>query len=324
MRSLNRSTIKKIVVVIFFVLISTTVLFLGIQYNRFSKVKSDNIEKVNSKSIVVETDQGIIEYAISGQGDPVLMIHGAGGGYDQGLLLADRFLPKDCMVIAVSRFGYLKTPLPEDPTPDHQAALYSKLLDELGIDKAHVVAVSDGGPSALKFSIKYPERVKSLTMMCAKSKTPPKLTTVQSIVFGTIFDNDFLFWLITEYVQSDLLNVLGVSKEVQEKMTTDEIEMAKEFFEIMNPISLRKKGIFNANIQFKELLPEDYPIWEIKAPTLVIHAEDDTLQPFYYAKYTHEKIPNSTLLSFKEGGHMFFSHHKEISEATKQFFSNGF
>lgn len=324
MSTINRSTIKKIAVVIILVLISTTVVFLGIQHKRFLKVKSDQIEKANAKSIVVETDQGTIEYAISGKGDPVLMIHGAGGGYDQGLLLADRFLPKDCMVIAVSRFGYLNTPLPEEPTTDHQAALYRDLLDKLGINKVHVVAVSDGGPSALKFSIKYPERVKTLTMMCAKSKTPPKLTTVQSIVFGTIFHSDFLFWMITEYVQSDLLNVLGVSKEVQEKMTAGEIEMAKDFFEIMNPISLRKKGIFDANIQFKELSPEDYPIWEIKAPTLVIHAEDDTLQPYYYAEYTHEKIPNSTLLSFKEGGHMFFSHHEEISQAIKLFFSNGF
>lgn len=322
MSTINKSTIKKIVVVAICVLISIAVVFLGIQHKRFSKVKSEQIERANAKSFVVETDQGTIEYAISGKGDPVLMIHGAGGGYDQGLLLADRFLPEDCMVIAVSRFGYLNTPLPEEPTPDHQAALYRSLLDKLGIDKVHVVAVSDGGPSGLKFSINYPERVKSLTMMCAKSKTPPKLTTVQSVVFGTIFNNDFLFWMITEHIQSDLLDVLGVSKGVQEKMTPDEIEMAREFFEIMTPISLRKKGIFNANVQFKELSPEDYPIWEIKAPTLVVHAEDDTLQPFYYAEYTHEKIPNSTLLSFKEGGHMFFSHHAEIAEAIRRFFSN--
>lgn len=226
------------------------------------------------------------------------------------------------MIIAVSRFGYLNTPLGKEPTEDHQAALYKALLDKLEIDKADVVAVSDGGPSALKFCIKYPERVKSLTMMCAKSKTPPELTAAQAIVFGTIFDNDFLFWMVTEYIQSDLLNILGVSKEVQQKMTPDEMKMAKEFFEIMNPISLRKEGIFNANIQFKELSPEDYPIWEIKAPTLVIHAEDDTLQPFYYATYTHEKIRNSELLSFKEGGHMFFSHHQEIREEIKRFLDN--
>lgn len=324
MNTVKRSNVKKTAAVILFLLIITAGIFLGIQYTRFTKVRSIMIEKANSKSIVAQTDEGTIEYGVSGSGDPVLMIHGAGGGYDQGLLLADRFLPKDNMVIAVSRFGYLNTPLAKEPTEEHQAALYKALLDKIGIDKVDVVAVSDGGPSALKFCIRYPEKVKSLTMMCAKSKTPPELTAAQSIVFGTIFDNDFLFWMVTEYIQSDLLNILGVSKEVQEKMTPDEMKMAEEFFEIMNPISLRKEGIFNANVQFKELSPEDYPIWEIKAPTLVIHAEDDTLQPFYYATYTHEKIPNSSLLSFKEGGHMFFSHHQEIREEIKRFFDNEF
>ena len=323
MKKTKGSTIK-IAGTIIFILISIITSLIGIQYTRFLRIRSENIEKANANSIVIDTGQGIIEYAISGEGEPVLMIHGAGGGYDQGLLLAEAFLPKDYMVIAVSRFGYLNTPLIEEYTTDCQAALYRALLDKLEINKVHVVAVSDGGPSGLKFSIKYPERVKSLTMICAKSKTPPKMTTVQSAVFGTIFNNDFIFWMITEYIQSDLLNVLGVSKEVQEKMTEAEIQMAREFFEIMNPISLRKKGIFDANIQFKELLPEDYRIWEIKAPTLVIHAKDDTLQPFYYAEYTHEKIPNSTLLSFEEGGHMFFGHHEEITRAIERFINSAY
>lgn len=321
MKSSKRSMIRKALYGIGLLLLVVAMIFTGVQYQRFSKVRSVQIERANANGVVVEMDQGTIEYAISGDGEPVLMIHGAGGGYDQGMILADAFLPEGYKVIAVSRFGYLNTPMPEEPTPDHQAALYEALLDELGIEEAHVVAVSDGGPSALKFSIQYPERVKSLTMMCAKSQTPPELTKAQSVAFGTMFNNDYIFWMITEYIQSDLLNILGVSKDVQEKMTTEETEMAKEFFAIMNPISLRKNGIFNANVQFKELLPEDYPIWEITAPTLVIHAEDDTLQPFYYAEYTHETVPNATLLSFKEGGHMFFSHHDEIREAMKQFFS---
>ncbi|MBP2028590.1 pimeloyl-ACP methyl ester carboxylesterase [Acetoanaerobium pronyense] len=311
---------KRLILLIALGGIGLAAIFLTAQYKEFSKDKIEQIDKIKTKSMMTEVEGEIIEYSIIGSGVPVLIIHGAGGGYDQGLLLADRFLPKDNMIIAVSRFGYLNTPLSQNPTPENQAAMYRGLLDKLGIDKVHVVAVSDGGPSGLKFSINYPERVKSLTMICAKSKTPPKLTFVQSAVFGTIFENDFLFWMITKYIQSDLMNVLGVSKEVQQKMTKDEIEMAREFFSIMNPISLRKNGIYNANVQFAELSSKDYPIWKINAPTLVVHAKDDTLQPFYYAEYTHGKIPNSTLLSFEEGGHMFFSHHDEISETIRGFF----
>lgn len=315
----NKWSIKKFIGLILLALIVLSTIFLGVQYNRFLKIKAENIEKINSKSIIEDTEEGVIEYALEGEGEAVLIIHGAGGGYDQGLLLADSFLPKGYKVISISRFGYLNTPLSENPTPENQAALYKALLDKLDIKKVHVVAASDGGPSALKFSINYPNYVKSLTLICAKSQTPPKLTASQDIAFRNIFNNDFAFWLITEYIQSDLLNILGVSQKVQENMTEDEINMANEFFGIMNPISLRKEGIFNANVQFKELLPHDYPIWEIKAPTLIIHAKDDTLQPFYYAQYSKEKIPNSKILSFEEGGHMFFSHHEEIRNQIKAF-----
>ncbi len=315
----NKVSIKRMIGIIMLTLVILIVIFLGFQYNKFLKIKSENIEDINSKSIIVETEEGIIEYAVEGQGEAILMIHGAGGGYDQGLLLADNFLPKGYKVISISRFGYLNTPLSKNPTTDNQAALYKALLDKLGLEKVNIVAVSDGGPSALKFSINYPEYVKSLTLMCAKSQTPPKLTKSQAIAFNTIFNNDFIFWLITEYIQSDLLNILGVSKEVQANMTKDEMNMAREFFGIMNPISLRKDGIFDANVQFKELSPQDYPIWKIKAPTLIIHAKDDTLQPFYYAQYSKEKIPNSKLISFKEGGHMFFSHHEQIKNEIKLF-----
>ena len=297
-------------------------LYLFKEYRTFSDIKSERIEKIKEKSTLMVTELGTIEYAIQGEGNPVLMIHGAGGGYDQGLLLADYLLPKDCKVIAISRFGYLGTPLPEDATPNHQAALYKALLDELGIDKVDVVGVSDGGPSALKFSIFYPEYTKSLTMISAKSKTPPPLTPVQAAVFGTIFDHDFLFWMITEHTKSQLTSVLGVSMEVQENMTPEEQDMVTEFLGSINPICLRKGGILNANVQFKTLSPEDYPLWKIQAPTLVIHAVDDTLQPFYYAEYTHEQIKGAKLLSFPTGGHMLFGHKDEIISEIDKLFKN--
>ena len=44
--------------------------------------------RVSSGSQVVNTPCGLIEYADVGKGPPVLVVHGAGGGFDQGLELA--------------------------------------------------------------------------------------------------------------------------------------------------------------------------------------------------------------------------------------------
>ncbi len=41
--------------------------------------------RISAGSRIVETPRGPIEYAVAGDGPPVLVVHGAGGGYDQGL-----------------------------------------------------------------------------------------------------------------------------------------------------------------------------------------------------------------------------------------------
>lgn len=41
------------------------------------------------RSSLIDTDGGPLEYAVAGDGPPVMMIHGTGGGFDQGLLFAD-------------------------------------------------------------------------------------------------------------------------------------------------------------------------------------------------------------------------------------------
>src|SRR5215217_3034198 len=73
-------------------------------------------QKVLSGSSVLPTAYGDIEYAVHGTGSPVLLLHGSGGGYDQGLLLGKMALAGAFRQIAVSRFGYLRSPVPADPS----------------------------------------------------------------------------------------------------------------------------------------------------------------------------------------------------------------
>ena len=63
-------------------------------------------------SKVVETSCGPVEYAERGFGPPVLSIHGTGGGWDQGLSIARGLVERGYRVIAPSRYGYLRTPMP--------------------------------------------------------------------------------------------------------------------------------------------------------------------------------------------------------------------
>jgi 2-hydroxy-6-oxonona-2,4-dienedioate hydrolase len=119
-------------------------------------------ERVRGKSTVIPSAYGNVEHTEGGAGPHVLVIHGSGGGYDQGELIVQSFLDKGFHWIAPSRFGYLRSTCREGATFDHQAHAYAALLDHLGVESASVVALSHGGPSALLFAALYPERVSSL------------------------------------------------------------------------------------------------------------------------------------------------------------------
>jgi len=64
------------------------VVFVAVTYPRFRADVQPNRERLRSGSDVVTTEEfGDIEYAVQGKGLPVLVVHGAGGGYDQGLFI---------------------------------------------------------------------------------------------------------------------------------------------------------------------------------------------------------------------------------------------
>jgi 2-hydroxy-6-oxonona-2,4-dienedioate hydrolase len=66
--------------------------------------------QLSSNSEMLYTSLGPIEYSSAGHGDPVIVLHGAGGGYDEGLLISQAWAGDDFWRIAVSRFGYLRSP----------------------------------------------------------------------------------------------------------------------------------------------------------------------------------------------------------------------
>ncbi|HWR87420.1 MAG TPA: hypothetical protein VN277_03260, partial [Acidiferrobacterales bacterium] len=78
-------------------------------------------ERIATGSRIAETPCGPIEYAVAGDGPPLLIVHGAGGGFDQGLDFGKSLVASGFRVVAMSRFGYLRTPLPNDASAAAQA-----------------------------------------------------------------------------------------------------------------------------------------------------------------------------------------------------------
>src|SRR5258708_22018697 len=136
--------------------------------------------RLDAGSRVAGTAFGPIEYAVAGDGPSVLVAHGIGGGYDQGLLVTHLTKEQPFKIISVSRFGYLRTPLARYRTPEEQADAYAALLDTLGIEKAAIVGISAGGTSALYFALRHPERFWALVSVAGVTqRLVPNLSRTQ-------------------------------------------------------------------------------------------------------------------------------------------------
>lgn len=59
--------------------------FVALTYPRYHREMHVAKARLLAGSGLLRTEHGDIEYIVQGEGTPVLSLHGAGGGYDQGL-----------------------------------------------------------------------------------------------------------------------------------------------------------------------------------------------------------------------------------------------
>jgi len=101
-------------------------------------------------------------------------------------------------LLVVSRPGYLRTPF-VSLTYEEQVDQYVELLDKLAIDKVVAMGYSAGGPLALNFANKYPERTHALVMEAGVStvfETPSEATdSFWMKLFTSDRIQDFLSWI---------------------------------------------------------------------------------------------------------------------------------
>ena len=273
--------------------------------------------RVGIGSQIAQTPCGPIEYAAAGNGPPVLIVHGAGGGFDQGMAfgeaLTDRF-----HAIAMSRFGYLRTPLPADASAQAQADAHACLLDALDIKQAAVIGASAGAPSAMQFALRHPERTKALILMVpatyvprpdnAPSVTPAPLTEFLS---NTALRSDFLFWAAIKLARDTVIRaILATPPELIKNAAADERARIQRILDLILPVSARRLGLINDGA-ICSTLPR-YDLERITAPTLAISVADDLFGTFDGARYTAEHIPGARFIGYPSGGHVWVGHQNDV------------
>lgn len=275
-------------------------------------------------STIAQTPCGPIEYAVAGSGLPVLIVHGAGGGFDQGLMLGAP-LTRRFKIIAVSRFGYLRTPLPSDASTAAQADAHACLLDALNIERVAVIGASAGAPSAMQFALRHPDRISALVLMVPAAYVPrakgaPSVLTPPYIRFlaDTVLDSDFLFWAFLKLAPDMAIrSILGTPPEVVKNAPAEEQRRVEQIMERVLPVSARRLGLRNDAAVISTLAR--YDLEKIAVPTLTISAADCLYGTFDAARYTAEHIPGARFVGYQKGGHLLVGHQQEVTAELLRF-----
>jgi pimeloyl-ACP methyl ester carboxylesterase len=300
------------------VIAGAAAIFIALTYPRYHREMKAAKVRLPEGSTMLETDHGDIEYAIEGEGPPVLSLHGAGGGYDQGLWAARMAFGDGHKLIPVSRYGYLRTPIPQNASIKSQAALYVDLLDHLRIQKVIVLGTSAGGPSATQFANDYPERVSALILLSAVSEAsaPGDKPAFYTGIIHLIQRSDYAYWLAARFLQPMILDLMGIPKRAYAEFTPDQKQLAQSMLDTMHPMSQRHRGTVNdGDMIQREAVSTD----NITAPTLVLHAKDDALVSYQHAEHAHHAIQRSRLIAFDTGGHGLLSQMQAVRQSVREF-----
>lgn len=174
------------------------------------------------------------------------------------------------------------------------------ILDDYKIDKAHLVGMSLGGLISQIAAIKYPNRIKSLTLMSTGpwGDSDPSIPEMDTRIIEHHGNAETVDWTNEDSVVNYMVKGFALmsgrkmfDKVRNEKYIRDEFNRANNYISMFNHATLQGGEEFWNRIN------------EINQPTLIIHGTDDKIWHFKNSGVLLEKIKNSKLITLEGTGH---------------------
>jgi pimeloyl-ACP methyl ester carboxylesterase len=284
---------------------------LGFLYSRYRQEKQQALKRFRANSQLLNH----MEYAVQGEGIPILILHAGMAGYEFGMAIGNRLGLAQQKMIAVSRAGHRQTSFANGRTLPDQAQAIRQLLDQLNVEKTFVMGISGGGMSAIQFAHDHPDKCAGLILLSAHG---PALRHLQPSRFWLDLMNlmiiaDFPLWLMLKVAKNLLIRLNGNDP----KEGNFDI-----FFDCIFPSSDWADGLVN---DVEQLLGSgNLQLEAIQPPVLLIHGDKDVIVPYDVAQDSHRRLSHSQLLTIPNGTHlMMLTHSQTIGDAISTFMENG-
>jgi 3-oxoadipate enol-lactonase len=231
-----------------------------------------------------------------GAGPSLLLIQGLGyarWGWEPVLDL----LARSFDVLAFDNRGIGESDAPAGPyTAPAMAADALQVLDEAGVERAHVVGTSLGGMIAQELALTYPERVDHLVLACT---TPggPKAYPMPQVTVSLIAEAATLEPAVAlrRFVENALAPpTVAERPELVERILAHRVATAQD------PAAWAAQAAAGVVFDAYERLDG------LRAPTLVQHGSEDVVVDPRNADLFMRLVPHAQFEEFPGTGHLFF------------------
>ncbi|HWE54207.1 MAG TPA: alpha/beta fold hydrolase [Acidimicrobiales bacterium] len=241
-----------------------------------------------------------LHYHEAGSGPALVLLHGSGPGVSGWSnfrgnfpVFADRFRT---VIMDMPGFGRSDRPEFDRAYPRVAADHVLRLLDGLGIEKAHLLGNSMGGYVAFEFALAHPDRVDRLVGMGPGGLAANILGPEQSE--GGRRLSDFMMSPSKQAMEA------WVDTMVANKKVVDDALIEERLANALAPGALESAmAIFMSLGQHPEQIPLYARVKGITAPTLITWGRDDRMLPVEGSLFGFRQMPNAELHLFSKCGH---------------------
>lgn len=243
---------------------------------------------------------------ISGEGEPLLLLHGFTGDYTTWNEVAP-YLP-NCQCVKVDLLGHGQTTSPVESSRyamEEVARDLYELLQQLGYESVHVLGYSMGGRLALSFAMTYPNKVKSLIL----ESSSPGLKTDEERSARRKVDENLASFILSEGIEAFVDYWENISLFETQKSLPKERRKQIRFQRLQNdPVGLANslKGMGTG------MQPSFWGrLHELSMPVLIICGELD-VKFCRIGQQMMERLPSATLNVIPNVGHAVHVEHSQI------------
>jgi pimeloyl-ACP methyl ester carboxylesterase len=237
----------------------------------------------------------------SGDEDPVVLVHGLGGQWQNWLENIPR-LALDRRVVAMDLPGFGLTPKPDDEEisiPGYGRSV-NGLCEKLGVGKVNLVGNSMGGYVAAETAIQYPERVSRLALVSAAGISSAETLQAPILTIGRIATA-----IATNTAAQDRsLAARPITRHMSLALVARHPRLLKAdlayegFFKGAGKPGFTDALRASLEYDFRDRLPE------VKVPTLIVWGERDSIIPVRDADEFERLIEDSRKIVMKDTGHV--------------------